>query len=119
MNTNCLEGLCCPKCLQEDKILMHTPMWVAMTDDGTDPFDDDIKNDGDTVWDADTPAKCPECGYEGTMQDFKLPPGCDGLAKCPAVRLATIRHRDDGVDEAAAMATSPCFVAPNTGQMNA
>jgi hypothetical protein len=53
---------------------MQVATWVAMTDDGTDPFDDDLKNGGDTEWDMDTQARCPECGYEGAMSDFQNQP---------------------------------------------
>lgn len=71
MNENCLEGLQCPGCLQESKLLMRATLWVAVTDDGTDPFDDDLKGRTDVEWDDDTPAECPDCGFDGPLKLFK------------------------------------------------
>jgi hypothetical protein len=70
-NTNCLEGLRCPTCLQEDKLLVRTTSWVAMTDDGTDPYDDDLKYLGEIEWDDDTMTGCPQCGHKGVMGEFR------------------------------------------------
>jgi len=70
-NTNCLAGLRCPKCLQEDKILLQALCWVAVTDDGTDPYDDELKM-GEVNWDDDSPAICPECNFAGSLLSFRI-----------------------------------------------
>jgi hypothetical protein len=72
MNTNCLEGKRCPNCKQEDEILILTPMWVSLRDDGTDPFADSLKNKGDVEYDENTLAGCPECHFLGTIKDFNI-----------------------------------------------
>lgn len=71
-NTNCLAGLRCPQCLQEDKILLQASCWVAMTDDGTDPYDDELKIQ-EVDWDDATPAVCPKCNFAGRMVAFQIP----------------------------------------------
>jgi hypothetical protein len=70
MNTNCLEGKQCPQCKQEDEILILTPMWISLKDEGTDSFADSLKNLGDIDYDETTVARCPECEFEGTVADF-------------------------------------------------
>jgi hypothetical protein len=74
MNKNCLEGKRCPKCGQEDEILILTPMWVSLKDDGTDPFADSLKMLGDVDYGHATVARCPVCQYEGVMSDFEVSP---------------------------------------------
>jgi hypothetical protein len=70
MNTNCLEGKRCPKCKQEDEILILTPMWISLKDDGTDPFADSLDNKGDTDYNDHCCAECPECHFLGIVLDF-------------------------------------------------
>lgn len=70
-NTNCLEGLACPCCAQEDEVLVYARVWVALRDDGTDPFADSLKNRGDTDYDDGSAAECPCCGYIGKMNNFR------------------------------------------------
>lgn len=52
-NTNCLEGIRCPKCGNEDciKIVALIPCFV--TDEGSEAV-------GDHEWDDDSHAHCPE-----------------------------------------------------------
>lgn len=73
MNTNCLEGMKCPKCGNESKLLVQVLSWVALTDDGTDPFDDEVDMESGAGWDEKSGMACPECGFEGTVDDFSSP----------------------------------------------
>jgi ssDNA-binding Zn-finger/Zn-ribbon topoisomerase 1 len=70
VNANCLEDKQCPKCKQEDEVLILTAVWISLKDEGTDPFSDSLKNLGDTDYDEKAVARCPECGFEGTVADF-------------------------------------------------
>lgn len=70
MNTNCLEGMRCPECGNEDKLLILAEVWVAMTDEGSDPFDDDLKLRGDIDYDNDSSCSCPQCGHEDELRKF-------------------------------------------------
>jgi DNA-directed RNA polymerase subunit RPC12/RpoP len=70
-NTNCLEGVRCPKCGQEDRFKIVALTTCLVTDDGSEPV-------GDHEWDDESATRCPECGFDGTLKDFsnkpKLPP---------------------------------------------
>jgi len=70
MNTNCLEGKRCPKCKQESEILIFTRTWVSLTDDGTDPLADSLKNKSDVDYSEHELAECPECHFAGRVSDF-------------------------------------------------
>ena len=72
MNKNCLEGKRCPKCKQEDEILLLTQTWVSLTDMGTDPFADSLKMLGDVDYDETTLARCPVCQFQGIVMDFTI-----------------------------------------------
>lgn len=65
-NTNCLEGVACPQCGQEDAIDVVSTHWVQVTDDGTD-F---TAHDNDEEYGDDSPALCPDCTYAGKWGDF-------------------------------------------------
>ncbi len=71
MNSNCLEGMACPLCGQEDKLLILAKMWVAMTDDGTDPFDDALNGAGDVEYEDDSRCVCPVCDHSGIVREFR------------------------------------------------
>jgi len=75
MNTNCLEGLRCPNCGNEDELLVRAEMWVSLTDDGTDPFANSTKHRGGVEYDENSDAACPECDYEGALKDFEVKKG--------------------------------------------
>ena len=75
MNTNCLEGMKCPKCGHDSKLLVRASSWVALTDDGTDPFDDALDMVAPTEWDNDSEMECPECNFSGCVEDFQSPHG--------------------------------------------
>lgn len=63
-NTNCLEGLRCPKCGNEDRFFIIGGAQFEVTDDGSDTV-------GDHEWDDHSPMSCPECNHEGKVRDFR------------------------------------------------
>jgi hypothetical protein len=63
-NDNCLEGLRCPRCGQEDQLLITAMITCVVTDDGSEPV-------GDHYWDDDSVTRCPGCGYQGTLEAFQ------------------------------------------------
>jgi DNA-directed RNA polymerase subunit RPC12/RpoP len=72
-NENCLEDKACPQCKQTAKILVMASNWVAVTDDGTDAYDDDIETsqvDPTVEYDEFSAAQCPRCGFRGIWKDF-------------------------------------------------
>lgn len=64
-NTNCLAGLKCPKCGQEDMLKITGVTTFEVTDDGTGDHDD-------VEWDDDSPCSCPGCEYTGKLRDFEV-----------------------------------------------
>lgn len=71
-NTNCLDGLRCPKCGQEDQLKIVALITCVVTDEGSEAV-------GCHDWDQDSPTTCPECVFSGKLKDFrKLPPDPDG-----------------------------------------
>jgi len=66
-NENCLEGIRCPDCDQEDKFKIVGKAWFDVTDDGTSEFE------GAVEWDDDSACRCPECGFTGTLGQFREP----------------------------------------------
>ena len=63
-NTNCLEGMRCPKCKQEDTLHIIASVTLEVTDDGSEAI-------GDQEWDDTNPCHCPECKYKGTVGEFR------------------------------------------------
>jgi hypothetical protein len=65
-NTNCLEGVKCPKCGQEDAFKIEGSCIFTVTDDGTE-------DEGNShEWDDTNYCECPECGHHGTVGDFTI-----------------------------------------------
>jgi Zn ribbon nucleic-acid-binding protein len=62
-NTNCLEGIRCPKCGQDDSLRIAGSSIFTVVDDGTEDH-------GDVEWDEDSWALCPACEYEGKLGMF-------------------------------------------------
>jgi Zn ribbon nucleic-acid-binding protein len=69
-NINCLKGMRCPSCKNQDEILVRARMWVSLNDDGTDPYADSTSMCGDVDYDNDADARCPECGHEGALREW-------------------------------------------------
>lgn len=65
-NTNCLEGVQCPKCKQEHGFHITAKILVYVTDEGTEDLQ------GDYEWDKDSFCKCIECEHTGTVKDFTV-----------------------------------------------
>ena len=63
-NTNCLRGIRCPKCGQDDVFRIQGTAVFTVVDDGTDEFEN-------VEWDEDAPTTCPKCGYDGLMEEFQ------------------------------------------------
>jgi hypothetical protein len=64
-NDNCLANRRCPQCGQQDAISVESLKWVMVHDDGLDC-------EGDTHYDEDSCAQCPECAFEGQWRDFDI-----------------------------------------------
>lgn len=64
MNENCLEGLRCPNCKQDDTLHIAGTSLFYVIDDGTTEHED-------VEWDDDSFARCPQCGFEGKLCDFR------------------------------------------------
>lgn len=62
-NENCLAGVKCPKCGNEDKFFIHASAEFEVTDDGTDLY-------SGVGWDESACIRCPECGEHGKVGDF-------------------------------------------------
>ena len=69
-NKNCMENMLCPKCGNENELVVQASMWVSLMDDGTDPFADATRHCGEVDWDSDSPCFCPECNWRGIVNDF-------------------------------------------------
>jgi hypothetical protein len=65
-NTNCLEGMKCPKCGQEDAFKIEASCLFIVTDDGTE----DAGNGHE--WGDANYCECTECAHYGTVADFTV-----------------------------------------------
>ena len=67
-NTNCLEGIRCPECGQEDgfyiDVVIHAT--VYMTDNGYDE-----ESGAEMDWDDDAFMRCGDCDHSGQARDFR------------------------------------------------
>lgn len=66
MNTNCLEGLRCPKCGKHGPFHIAISALATVTDDG-------VQHYGDIEWSDDSYCDCPACDESGIVQDFRTP----------------------------------------------
>jgi predicted nucleic-acid-binding Zn-ribbon protein len=64
-NSNCLEGLQCPKCGSYEPFNIAIKTVIKIWDDGT--FTDDDWH----MWDADSYCRCPKCRHSGTVKNFR------------------------------------------------
>jgi Zn ribbon nucleic-acid-binding protein len=65
-NTNCLRGMKCPECGQEDSLKIQATCIFTVTDDGTE--DEGYGHD----WKNTSYCECPDCGHHGTVADFTI-----------------------------------------------
>lgn len=71
-NHNCLTGIACPSCGQEDEFFITCTIEVWMSDDGID--DDYAFKYGDGYeWDNAARIRCPECNHVNTVATFTTP----------------------------------------------
>lgn len=63
-NENCLEGIACPKCHEEDEFAIIGSAEFMVKDDGTDQF-------RDVDWDDVSSIRCISCGHRGTVGTFR------------------------------------------------
>jgi predicted nucleic-acid-binding Zn-ribbon protein len=64
-NDNCLEGISCPKCGNEDRLFIVATILADVTDDGAD-----IAKHSCVEWDRFSHAQCPDCGETGQVSHF-------------------------------------------------
>ena len=67
-NSNCLEGMACPKCKSEEPFRIEMKSMIKIYDEGTDHHED-------TEWDENSYCECCECDYHGKVKDFQIPDG--------------------------------------------
>ena len=65
-NTNCLEGLACPKCGNDERLIIQGESAFEVTDDGTGRH-------WDVYWDDSSHTVCPNrvCNFEGNLCEFR------------------------------------------------
>ena len=63
-NTGCLEGMNCPKCGSEGPFAIEMSCFGVVYDNG-------IEDTQDFEWDDTNYCHCKDCGYDGTVRDFK------------------------------------------------
>jgi DNA-directed RNA polymerase subunit RPC12/RpoP len=64
-NENCLRGIRCPNCGNQDRFLIVAAILAEVTDDGAD-----IAKHSDVEWDDDSHTRCPECNQDGPLATF-------------------------------------------------
>jgi hypothetical protein len=66
-NTNCLEGVTCPACGNEDTFRIEVTAMATVTDDGAEV------EHGDMDWDETRYAECARCHEHGKLSHFMAP----------------------------------------------
>lgn len=67
-NENCLNGIQCPKCGNQDRFLIEAMVIAEVTDDGADLAS---PRDGNGFeWNDNSHCRCPECEHFGPLQMF-------------------------------------------------
>jgi hypothetical protein len=84
VHTNCMEGLRCPSCKQEDGLRIECIVVCKVTNDGIAPSGDLDFTDGS--W-----CHCPACEHEGTVKDFRLYLGLSPGLRQTVKTLLTVR----------------------------
>jgi hypothetical protein len=65
-NTNCLEGLRCPQCGNEERLFITGTVRLDVTDEGAD-----VADGSDWHWDDTSLTICPECDKDGPLSEFR------------------------------------------------
>jgi hypothetical protein len=63
-NSNCLEGIRCPACGNNEVFHISTRSLATVTDEGVDDATDH-------EWDDDSYTRCPECDEDGELSEFR------------------------------------------------
>jgi hypothetical protein len=66
-NENCLAGIKCPKCGNEDRFLISATIVADVTDDGAD-----VAEGSDFHWDDASMTRCPDCDRDGPLAEFHI-----------------------------------------------
>jgi len=69
-NTNCLEGMRCPRCGSYEPFRIVVSMTVLMYDAGSE----DDPMGGDQDWGDASYCACGACGTSGNVKGFQIPP---------------------------------------------
>lgn len=64
-NSNCLAGIRCPKCGDEDEFRIAASSIFEITDDGTGDHED-------VEWGGESYIQCRACDHEGTVREFTI-----------------------------------------------
>lgn len=64
-NTNCLEGMRCPKCKKVGKMKIAVIAIALVSDEGTEAF-------YDSEWNDDSFCQCDECYLCGIVKEFRI-----------------------------------------------
>jgi hypothetical protein len=102
-NTNCLEGVKCPACGNEDTFRIQITTMADVTDDGAEV------EHGEMDWDEASYAECAQCCKHGKLSDFKLP---DETPPAAPVLPTLLEALEQAV---AALNTAPRFRVPSLG----
>jgi Zn ribbon nucleic-acid-binding protein len=73
VNSNCLLGIKCPDCGNEDRFYIQSTAVMYVTDDGAECR-------GDTEWNEDSHAECPQCERSGKLALFRVQPAIQEIA---------------------------------------
>ena len=65
-NTNCLKGIRCPKCQNDNSFSISAFVTAEVTDDGATAA-------GDMEWDGESCIRCSTCEHSGTVNEFHAP----------------------------------------------
>ena len=65
-NTNCLEGIRCPTCGNEDRLFISSSCLFEVTDEGAEPLDANVE------YGKDSHAICPVCDHRGLLEEFYI-----------------------------------------------
>src|SRR5258708_37057548 len=94
-NTNCLDGIKCPKCGNEDTFRIEVTTMATVTDDGAEVEHVDMD------WDETSYAECAGCYKFGQLSHFKVqsevPPGAPLPLTLPDALHALLSHIEEDV----------------------
>jgi hypothetical protein len=74
-NQNCLAGVKCPECGNENHFLIVATILADVTDGGAD-----IADGSDFHWDDASMTRCPDCDKDGPLSEFHTQSTEKGIA---------------------------------------